>query len=401
MTEIVLVSNGPGELYTWVKPVLAGLREHLPNARIAISLIPCQFASGQEAEIARTFGADVVTTPAEYVSAAARRRAPAALGSGTNGLVVGLGGNPGMAVQLGKRLGYPVHRYTFETDFQAGTEAQYVPDVYTRNKAIERGAPPERVHVIGNLVADATEASVATPGRGSPHVLLFSSSRSTLARHFIPFLLGIVDELGKALPNATFAWPISRLLSPDAVQAGIAGPAPRSIDGVHSTRSGNLVTTASGITVHIVPEDERYNEMRAADIAITMPGTNTLELGIAHVPAAVLLPLNRAELIPVGNALHWVGYIPLVGPRIKSWGIRWYINKYGMVASLPNRITNEDLMYEIAGTLDYQSTANRILAWLSNPADLERRRAGLQKHMPKPGAVQALTKRLVQAVQPQ
>lgn len=401
MTEIVLVSNGPGELYTWVQPVLAKLREQLPNAQFAISLIPCQFASGHEAEIARAFGANVVTTPAEYLSAATRRRAPAGLGVGTAGLVVGLGGNPAMAVQLGKRLGYPVHRYTFETDYHPGTEAQYVPDEYTRNKTIERGAPPSRVHVVGNLVADAASTSVAPPGRGSPHVLLFSSSRSTLARHFIPFLLGIVDELGQALPNATFAWPISRLLDPEAVRAGIAGPAPRSIDGVTSTRSGATVTTANGVQVHIVPESERYNEMRAADIAITMPGTNTLELGIAHVPAAVLLPLNRAELIPVGNALHWIGYIPLLGPLLKSWGIKWYINTRGMVASLPNRMSNEDLMYEIAGNLQYRTTAENILAWLSNSADLERRREGLRKHMPKPGAVNALTAQLVRAVQAQ
>lgn len=398
MTEIVLVSNGPGELYTWVKPVLAGLRAALPDARIAISLIPCQFASGHEASIAKTLQPDIVTTPAAYVSAATRRRAPAGLGGAERGIVVALGGNPNMAVQLGKRLGYPVHRYTFETDFASGMTAQYVPDAYTRDQALRRGAPADRVHVIGNLVADVVESSEATPGRGSPHILLFSSSRSRLARHFIPFLLGIVDEIGRALPDATFAWPISRLLDPEAVEAGIAGTARNGIDGVTSVRSGDVVTTPNGTRVDIVDEDERYNEMRAADFAITMPGTNTLELGIAHLPAAVLLPLNRAELIPLGNALHWVGYIPLIGPAIKSWVIRWYIGKHGMVASLPNRMTKEDLMYEIVGMLQYRETAQRIIALLNDPDDLQRRQAGLAQHMPKPGAVQALTDNIVRAV---
>lgn len=399
MTEIILVSNGPGELYTWVKPVLAQLRAALPDARIAISLIPCQFASGHEASIAETLQPDIVTTPGAYVSSATRRRAPAGLGGAKRGIVVALGGNPNMAVQLGKRLGYPVHRYTFETDFAAGTTAQYVPDEYTRQQAVQRGAPADRVHVVGNLVADVVESSEATPGRGSPHILLFSSSRSTLARHFIPFLLGIVDEIGTALPTATFAWPISRLLDPQAVQAGIAGAARNSIDGVVSVRTGNSVVTPGGIRVDIVDEDERYNEMRAADFAITMPGTNTLELGIAHLPAAVLLPLNRAELIPLGNALHWVGYIPLLGPLIKSWAIRWYIGKHGMVASLPNRMTKEDLMYEIVGVLKYQETAAKIIALLQNPAELARRSAGLAQHMPKPGAVATLTQKIVKAVE--
>lgn len=398
MMEIVLVSNGPGELYTWVKPVLLRLREQLPDARIAISLIPCQFASGHEASIAQTFRPDVVTTPTEYMSAAARGRAPNSLGGTTGGIVVALGGNPGMAVQLGKRLGYPVMRYTFETDFVRGTTMQYVPDDYTRAKAIENGAPKDHVEAIGNLVADVVQSSEPTPGRGSPHILLFSSSRSTLARHFIPFLLGIVDELGKALPNATFAWPISRLVDPTAIAKGIHGPARSGIGGVPSTRTENVVTTPGGIQVEIVDEDDRYNEMRAADLAITMPGTNTLELGIAHLPAAVLLPLNRAELIPLGNALHWIGYIPLFGPIIKSWSIRWYIGKHGMVASLPNRMTKQDLMYEIVGVLNHANTAEDIRALIENETEMERRRAGLRATMPKPGAADALVSRIVQAV---
>ena len=54
--DLVLVSNGPGELYTWVRPVLAELRRQAPERRVSISLIPCQFASGHETKIAETFG---------------------------------------------------------------------------------------------------------------------------------------------------------------------------------------------------------------------------------------------------------------------------------------------------------------------------------------------------------
>ena len=77
--EAVLVSNGPGELYTWTLPVLRELRLRDPTLKISISLIPCQFASGHEVDIARGFGADAVTTPSQYL------RAAAGTGSATRG----------------------------------------------------------------------------------------------------------------------------------------------------------------------------------------------------------------------------------------------------------------------------------------------------------------------------
>ncbi|HZW28992.1 MAG TPA: hypothetical protein VFF08_11085, partial [Trueperaceae bacterium] len=67
MSQVVLVSNGPGELYTWVGPVMRELRRALPEARVAVALVPCQFAAGNEPEVAASFGPDHVTNPAEYL----------------------------------------------------------------------------------------------------------------------------------------------------------------------------------------------------------------------------------------------------------------------------------------------------------------------------------------------
>lgn len=183
----MLVSNGPGELYTWVRPVLREIRRRLPDAHASIALIPCQFACGAEAEIAATFEPDVLTTPAQFLRAAATGSAPSELKEvpSTGGAVIGLGGNGALAVKLGRNLGLPAFRYSFEPVWLRGLEALLLPDAGTQQRAVRGGAPTERTAVVGNLVADAVEQAEPLPERGSPHVLLFSGSRDAFAVHLI------------------------------------------------------------------------------------------------------------------------------------------------------------------------------------------------------------------------
>ena len=57
--DILILSNGPGELATWVKPVVQELRDRLGNdrqqVRISAVLSPCSNANGQEAAVARRY----------------------------------------------------------------------------------------------------------------------------------------------------------------------------------------------------------------------------------------------------------------------------------------------------------------------------------------------------------
>jgi len=57
--DILVLSNGPGELATWVHPVVQALREHLgcdrTQVRISVILSPCPHATGKEAQIASSY----------------------------------------------------------------------------------------------------------------------------------------------------------------------------------------------------------------------------------------------------------------------------------------------------------------------------------------------------------
>lgn len=404
MPQVVLVSNGPGELYTWVKPVLDELRSRQPQLSVSICLIPCQFAGGNEAAIAATFQPDALSTPAEYVRAAAVGAAPAPLielarrlsegsaGADTAGVVIGLGGNGAMAVALGKRLGYPAYRYSFEPNWLAGLEGLLVPDDAVRKRAVRGGAPPAKTSVVGNLVADAVQASAPSENPGTPHILLFGGSRDGFAVHLIPLMIAVTERLAAQLPGGRFVWPVSRLLKEQTLADGIAGLRSATLGGMAGERVGNVVVTPGGARLELVDEEQRYAHMRAADLAITIPGTNTLELGIAGVPALVLLPMNQPEVIPLEGAGHWLGLVPLVGKYLKRYAVKLFVEGLKVPVSLPNRISGEELMVELRGRIDPDLVAAQVSALLADAADLQRRRERLHATMPKPGAAERLVR---------
>jgi lipid-A-disaccharide synthase len=400
--RVVLTSNGPGELYAWARPVVAAWRRAEPDADVRIALVPCQFAAGHEAEVARGFDVQAVTTAAQFLAAGAVGRAPAGLEGGPGGLVLSLGGAGGHAVALARRLRVPAFKYAFVPYRAGGLERLFVHDEATRRKARLLGAPAGRVEVIGNLVADAVRAeasagpSAAGPAgaAGDPHVLLLAGSRDAFAVHLIPFVLAVADHLAVRYPGARFVWPVPRLLRPETIAAGLAGRERATLGGTSAHRDGDRAVTEAGTVVELVDEGARYAHMHLADVAVTIPGTNTLELGIAGVPAVVVLPLNRPEIIPLEGPGHWLSLLPLVGTPLKRRAVRLFVERLDVPVALPNRFSGEPLMVEVKGVVDPEGVAARVAALVDDPDDRAHRRARLLATMPQPGAADRLVERV-------
>lgn len=57
--DLLILSNGPGEITTWVRSVVKALRKQLgedrEQTRISVMLSPCPHSTGQEAAIARRY----------------------------------------------------------------------------------------------------------------------------------------------------------------------------------------------------------------------------------------------------------------------------------------------------------------------------------------------------------
>ena len=109
--DILVMSNGPGELTTWVRPVVKALRETLGNdrslLRISVVLSPCPHATGKEDAIAKSYPeVDRVQAAEDFLPFLLWGKTAENWDWHPKGVVLFLGGDQFFPVVISKRLGY-------------------------------------------------------------------------------------------------------------------------------------------------------------------------------------------------------------------------------------------------------------------------------------------------------
>ncbi|GEM87135.1 sugar synthetase [Meiothermus granaticius] len=377
--ELLLLTNGPGELSTWVPPVLSRLRGALPGARIELFLIRDQFAAGTEGRRARSLGLDAVSGRTGLLARMARGP------SARRGVVLMLGGAPRDAVGLGRATGYPAFSYSFDPKaWHPGLRGFLVDSERTRAQAVARGAEPGRVQVVGNLVVDAIgEADEGAPDLAGNLVLLLPSSRPFAARYLLGFMLAVAEQMAAVRPELRFAWLKSGLLPPAVLEEAVSGRWARELGGVGGRLEGARLYSANGLEVAVLDEPQRYAAMRRARVALTIPGTNTLELALAQLPSVVLLPLHKPELIPLEGFWHWLFLLP--GGRYLKQGFVRRLEPRIPYLALPNQWLGERVFPELRGVFGPERVAQAALELLQadQQAAIRARLSGLEA---QPGA---------------
>ena len=377
LDEILLLTNGPGELSTWVPPVLTRLRRAVPGARVELFLIRDQFAAGTERLKAQELHLDAVSGRADLLKRSARRK------RGGKGLVLMLGGAPRDAVLLGRSTGYPTYVYSFDPKaWHPKLTAFLVDSGRPRQAAIQRGADANRVRVVGNLVVDVLEDAGQTQ---VPPVdlLLFPSSRPFAVRYLLGFMLAAAEQVAHNHSGLKVGWVKSRLLPDAVVDEALSGKWAKEIGGVSASWKGNKLLSQNGLEVTVLDESLRYGAMRQARAAITIPGTNTLELALAGLPAVVLLPLHKPELLPLEGILHWLFMLP--GARgLKQTFVQNLVHRMEHLA-LPNQWLGEWVFPELRGTFGPDLIAKEVEEILE-PERREAIRSKLSRLDAQPGA---------------
>lgn len=341
LRELLLLTNGPGELLTWVPPVLAALQDS--GLRVELYLLQDQFSSGTEILGAQGLEVAALGGRREFLARAAGGK------SGARGQVLLLGGAARDALILSRRLGYPAYAYSFHGRlWNPGFTKLLVDSPATRAEALQRGADPERVLVVGNLVVDALEAAKQQESIPAD-ILLLPGSRPFYAQYLFGFLLRAAEELAQTHPELRFAWLKSRLIPDQALESIVGGAKAQIIGGTTGRLLGDRVISAGGLEVSIIPDQARYAAMTGAQQAWTIPGTNTLELALAGLPSLVLLPLHRPELLPLEGVAHWLSLIPILGPWAKRRVIAYLEPRAGLLA-LPNQRLGQMVFPELRGT---------------------------------------------------
>lgn len=323
---------------------------------LSLVLPPCQFASGQEAAFARRQGLFArVLGPRECLAIVTGLRR---LTLAAPGCVLHLGGDLWYSSTLARRAGVPAFAYV-ETPLIRSRAHRFarvfVPSRDLADGLASEGVPRDRLLTVGDLRVDAL--TQARPGARVPRaglqVALFPGSRRWIVRGFLPFLVDIAAAMRERRPDVRFVLVVSPFLRREALTQVLDGQRPA------LARLG--IAVADGDDLGAAAE---------ADLAVTLPGTNTVQLAVLGVPMLVVLPLDRPGRIRTEGLSEWLGRVPGLGSAIKGVMARRFLKRPHALA-WPNREAGRMIVPELVGRLSPGEVAGRALALLEDPDGLD------------------------------
>jgi lipid-A-disaccharide synthase len=385
--HLVAIVNGPGEVAGWMLPLVERLKARSPESRVTAVITPCQFASGRERDVVAASPAVAETlTLGGFLRRYWRGRAHPGGPRDPRTLVVHFGGDPFYAAVAAAVLGVPAWRYGTSSRGWMRTDRYLVPDDRTRAKLLARGVDAARISVVGQLVVDSVPSDVmnaphdTAPRAGREHVVLLPGSRRFELEFMLPFYMRVLDELRTRRAGATCTMPVAPF-----VGEGLFDEIALSAGYRFRTRDGSRwLETPAGTGCRVV-EGSPYPAILAADLAVTLPGTNTLQLAALGVPYVVLLPLNRGENIPLEGLAGWL--LPSVRPLgLFRRYLTWWMNRGIDYVALPNIMASEAVVPELRGVLEPGNVASAVVGLLDDPARRTAMATRLRQIAGQPGA---------------
>ena len=409
---IVLVSNGPGELSTWVRPLVERLHQRLPLRprstgspwSLQLVLVPCPNATGVEHRVADAWQAFERIVPARRFWGLLLR--PQRYGPWpSQGLVVFLGGDQFWTVLLSARLGY---RHLTYAEWVARWP-QWNDRIAAMGPAAATRLPPrlqQRCTVVGDLMADlSASARTTTPLPPGEWVALLPGSKRAKLQVGMPFLLETADRLAAARPGCRFLLPVAPTTSPAELLAfGSAGNPLQ-----HHYASGDprldagpppRLLTPAGTAIELVVAHPAHGPLSQCDLALTTVGANTAELGALGVPMIVLVPTQHLQVMQAWDgALGLVARLPLLRWLLGLALTAWRMRHRGFLA-WPNIAAGRAVVPERVGAITPAQIAAEAADWLAHPDRLVGMRDDLRSLRGQPGAVAALTDLVVELLPP-
>jgi lipid-A-disaccharide synthase len=437
--DILILSNGPGEVTTWVRPVVQALRQQLGDdrsmVRISIVLSPCPNASGFEAAIARNYPqVDRVQSAQHFWQFLLSGKTAENWDWRTRGVILFLGGDQLFPVLINRHLGYRTVVYAeWETRWHRSIDRfgvmkadliDRVPAKYTN-----------KLTVVGDLMAEASLGAGGwglgtrdeekgdkgkndqLPTTNSPQTseligLLPGSKPAKLAQG-VPLVLGIAEYIHKHRPQTKFVIPVAPTLDIETL-ADFANPEKNPVIqlvkgstaelilqptpslpqatsfSLHPSKEVPMLKTPSGLCVELWTRSPAYDLLSQCCLCLTTVGANTAELGALAIPMIVLLPTQQLDAMRAWDGIPGLlANLPLVGTSMAKV-INWLaLRRLGLLA-WPNIWAKSEVVPELVGKLQPQQVAEFALDFLQHPEKLEQMRSHLRSIRGEPGAAQKL-----------
>jgi lipid A disaccharide synthetase len=388
--DILILSNGPGELATWVRPAVQALRQQLGNAgtqaRISVVLSPCPHATGKEAQIARSYPeVDRVQASEHFFPFLLSGKTAENWDWYETGVVLFLGGDQFFTVVIGKRLKYRTVIYA-EWDARwyrwIDKFAAMKPEVFA--KIPQKYA--NKFTVVGDLIAEVAR-SQEEPGNAYPEsesrtkielIGLLPGSKAAKLALGVPLCLSIAQSIHRIRPQTRFVIPVAPTLDVQTL-AGFADPKQNPCLHLFENASAELhlterpfLQTANKLQVELWTETPAYDLLSECSLCLTTVGANTAELGSLAVPMIVLIPTQQLDAMKAWDGLPGLlANLPLVG-SVFATAINWLIWQLGKgkLYAWPNIWAQEEIVPELIGKLEPDAVAQLAIDYLSHPDKL-------------------------------
>lgn len=418
--DILILSNGPGELSTWVQPVVKELRRQLTHdralVRISIILSPCANASGQEVAIAQRFPeVDRVQGAEQFFPFLLFGKTWETWDWRSQGVVLFLGGDQFFSIVIAKRLGY---RTVIYAEWEARWHAWGDRFAVMNAEILTRVAPKytHKFSVVGDLMAEAGGRSEEGGGdeeelqnsklkiqnSTSPLIGLLPGSKPMKLTLGVPLTLAIAEQIHLARPDVQFVIPVAPTLDLAAI-AAYANPEENPVIQRLGWVGGHLVEanssdqqqlpslkTPSGLQITLWTDFPAYKVLSRCCLCFTTIGANTAELGSLAVPMIVLIPTQQLDVMKAWDGLPGLLVkLPGVGSALARF-INWLaLQRIGLLA-WPNIWAKKEIVPELVGALQPENVAKRAIAYLDHPERLQAMSNALRAVRGQPGAAQKL-----------
>lgn len=428
--DIVILSNGPGEVATWVKPVVRSLSQTISqHHRISVMLSPCPHASGQEPlilkgypEVTRVLIAD------HFFKFLLTGKTPDSWDWYPKGIVVFLGGDQAYTVLVAKRLGYRSVTYA-EWDARW---YRFIDGFGAMQPGLIEKAPmaqQEKFTVVGDLMADvqaiASRDEITARIGCAPDaelIGLLPGSKPAKLGPGVPLLVAIANLIHTHRPHTQY----------------VVGVAPNLTLADLTTYANSAVNTAMNlfetptVTLHNPegnPEDNPEDTLpywqvtRGAELGpkiylwqrfpaldlfsqchlcLTTIGANTAQLGALATPMIVLLPTQQLGMMQLADGVPgMIARLPGVGAiarKIINPIIVKALQKSGKKFAWPNIWAQREVVPELFGPITAQDVTDLALDYLTHPEKLDDVRQTLRALRGPAGAADKMADLILETV---
>ena len=409
---VVIISNGPGELATWVKPLMFELKKLISLSKakrdisLRLTLVPCPNATGREYQVATGWKEfDLITSASNFWKLLIN---PSRFGDWpSKGIVVFLGGDQFWSVLLARRLGYK--SITYAEWVARWPKWNYL--VAAMNNSVKNKLSKKNKRkciVIGDLMADiCNDNNYSSKIQDHKWIAILPGSKKAKLSIGIPYFLEMADYICKNNRNVKILIPMAPTTTLDDYLFFQSYKNP--ITKFYSSRIKNIKKTKNSVfdyiietqnktKIHLISGHPQYEILKNCSLAVTTVGANTAELASITLPMFVVLPTQHLEYMNAWDGLIGIlAKVSFLNKIVISILKNWYLKNKKYFA-WPNIKAKKIIVPERIGNYSPNEIAKEVLILVKDEKALQEQKYNLSKQRGKRGAAKKLAKMILQSM---